>query len=290
MAGLALLRRNTGAMVHCRHVIFDTNPDSVFIIKIVHEIARAQATAHSGCVSAGTFLFLLLPNPPVMEELGSSAYGHQALEYDLPWLPSSNPITLHMSPYLSYHMMDTITTLANHPPSNRALDIIVRGMSTYAIRYGDVGSSRIRSNITLTVYFDPKDLDDYDYNDRSGSLAHWLITFFDASTSDAGSYRLNLFDIPSLILAKDELPKDKGEATTLARRRLSEQLKMQSDEGDGWKGGLGDDNAQGVCLLDNPEGQEIEWPEPVSNAMPQSRDSVDESAARQHFRFRLFDK
>lgn len=265
-------------MAHCKHVVFDTSfdtgPHSEVIEVMVHEIARAQATVHRGCVSAVAFLFLMSPNPHVMEELGGSAYGHQALEHDLPWLPSSNLITLHMSPYLSYPVMDTtvidtIQTLANYPPSNRALDIIVRGMSLDVMRAMS-HAPRIRSNTTLTVYFDPTTLGNYNYNGRSANLARWLLLYFDAPTSDAGSYKLNLYDIPSLILAKDDLPKDRGEATTLARARLSEQLKMQLFEGDNWKGGLGNDNSQGVCLLDNPEGQEIKWPEPVSSAMPQS--------------------
>jgi hypothetical protein len=270
MAGLALLQRNIGAMVRCRHVIFDTDPDSEVIIKVVREIARAQATAHTGCVSAVAFLFLLSPNPSVMEELERSAYGHPALKHDLPWLPSSNPITLHMSCWLPCHVMTLITTLANCPSSSRGLDISVRNLLLDAMQFDGFDLARIRSNITLTVYFEPDLLDDYDYSGRSADLARWLISWFDASTSAAGSYRLNLYDIPSLILAKDELPKDKGEATTLALARLSEQLKMQSDEGDDWKGGLRDDNAQGVCLLDSPEGQEIKWPESVSNAISQS--------------------
>jgi hypothetical protein len=216
MAGLALLQRNSGAMVHCRHVIFDPDPDSDVIIKMVHEIVRAQATAHRECVSAVAFLFLLSPTPGVMEELGRSAYRHQALEHDSHWLPGSNPTTLHMSRHSAYHVMDSITRLANYPPSNRGLGIIVRGMPLNVMRAGGLDFSRIRSNTTLTVYFDLTTLGNYNYNGRSANLARWLLMFFDTPTSDAGSYKLNLYDIPSLILAKDDLPKDRGEATTLA--------------------------------------------------------------------------
>lgn len=272
-ADVELYRRVDQAVTHCRRLVSDRDSYLLVASGLIPRITQGKGKGHPPALDK--VIFNLQPERLLSDR--AKTLDNEDLRNILEWEASRGylePCSIDRIPpnYLLVHLQDSslffaelMATRIGQLREANGLDKIPE-CTFHGVPLDLVQDDRKAfAAVAAVIHFIPN-VEAWDYHQRRSILARWLwCRYWQSPVPESNNNPVTLYDIPSLMFSKDELPDDPAEATQMARKNLTtlmtryqadymyfRNVPEQPDES----------VMPQVFLVDSAPGERMQWAEP----------------------------